>query len=203
MIGRQRPLITTLCRRYASPDEASIEREFHLVHTEWQFPPSFNVAPTQPVPIVRSRQGERRGSLMRWGLIPFFARGVPPKYFVARGFYEWQVQADGKTKVPFYITTNVLDVFAFAGLWDSSRTDSGESIESVTHITVPANSLLHEIHNSQHRMPAILSKDDRDAWLSGSLDEDGGRSGHIQRSRGCVACQHVRQLAKEQRREVD
>jgi putative SOS response-associated peptidase YedK len=186
-----------MCGRYVSPDEASIEREFHLVHTEWQFPPSFNVAPTQPVPIVRTRDGERRGSLMRWGLIPYFARGVPPKYstinarietvqtaasyrgpwkrgqrclVVARGFYEWQVQADGKTKVPFYITTNDQDVFAFAGLWDSSRTDGGEYIESVTPITVPANSLLREIHNSQHRMPAILSKDDREAWLSGSPD---------------------------------
>jgi putative SOS response-associated peptidase YedK len=187
-----------MCGRYVSPDEASIEREFHLVHTEWQFPPSFNVAPTQSVPIVRTREGERRGSLMRWGLIPFFARGVPPKYLtinarmetvqtaasyrgpwkrgqrclvVARGFYEWQVQADGKTKVPFYITTNDQDVFAFAGLWDSSRTDGGERIESVTHITVPANGLLHEIHNTKHRMPAILSKDDRDAWLSGSPNE--------------------------------
>jgi putative SOS response-associated peptidase YedK len=187
-----------MCGRYVSPDEASIEREFNLVHAEWQFPPSYNVAPTQPVPVVRSIEGRRQGSLLRWGLIPFFARGVPPKYstinarietvqtaasyrgpwkrgqrclVAMQGFYEWQVQADGKSKVPFYITLNDQDIAAFAGLWDSSRTDAGEYIQSVTHITVPANSLMGEIHNTQHRMPAILSKDDREAWLSGSPDE--------------------------------
>jgi putative SOS response-associated peptidase YedK len=69
-----------MCGRYVSPDEASIEREFNLVHQEWQFPPSFNVVPTQQVPILREIHGERRGSTVRWGMIPFFARGEPPKY---------------------------------------------------------------------------------------------------------------------------
>ena len=59
-----------MCGRYVSPDESAIEREFNLVRTEWQFPPSFNVAPTQSVPIVRTVEGTRRGALMRWGLIP-------------------------------------------------------------------------------------------------------------------------------------
>ena len=187
-----------MCGRYVSPDESAIEREFNLVRTEWQFPPSFNVAPTQLVPIVRSVEGTRRGALMRWGLIPYFARGVPPKYstinarvetvqtaasyrgpwtraqrclVVAKGFFEWQVQADGKTKVPFFIHVNDQEVFAFAGLWDSSRTDAGDTIESCTHITVPANRLVGEIHNTKHRMPAILAKDDREAWLKGTADE--------------------------------
>ena len=187
-----------MCGRYVSPDEASIEREFNLVRSEWQFPPSFNVAPTQNVPVIRSVEGKPRGSLMRWGLIPYFARGVPPKFstinarvetvqtaasykgpwsrgqrclVVAQGFYEWQVQADGKTKLPYYITTNDQPIFAFAGLWDSSRTDSGARIESVTHITLPANGLLGEIHNTQHRMPAILGKADREAWLNGTPEE--------------------------------
>jgi putative SOS response-associated peptidase YedK len=69
-----------MCGRYVSPDEASIEREFNLVRTEWQFPPSFNVAPTQQVPVIRQIDGELQGSLLRWGLIPFFAKGEPPKY---------------------------------------------------------------------------------------------------------------------------
>ena len=187
-----------MCGRYVAPDEAAIEREFNLVHAEWQFPASFNVAPTQNVPIVRSVDGKPRGALLRWGLIPFFARGVPPKYstinarvetvqtaasyrgpwsrgqrclVVAQGFYEWQVQADGKTKVPFYIHTNDQPIFAFAGLWDASKTEDGTYIESVTHITVPANSLVGEIHNSKQRMPAILEKADREAWLSGTAEE--------------------------------
>lgn len=69
-----------MCGRYVSPDEASIERGFNLVHTEWQFPPSFNVAPTQQVPVVRSVDGERKGARIRWGLIPFFDKGEPGKY---------------------------------------------------------------------------------------------------------------------------
>jgi len=187
-----------MCGRYVAPDEAAIEREFNLVHSEWQFPASFNVAPTQNVPVIRSIDGKPHGALLRWGLIPFFARGVPPKYStinarietvqtaasyrgpwsrgqrclqVARGFYEWQVQTDGKTKVPYYIHCNDQPIFAFAALWDSSRTDTGDRIESVVHITLPANSLVGEIHNTKLRMPAILEKADRDAWLNGTPEE--------------------------------
>jgi len=187
-----------MCGRYVSPDEASIEREFNLVRTEWQFPPSFNVAPTQAVPVVRLHAGVREGVRVRWGLIPYFARGIAPKYstinarietvqtaasyrgpwsrgqrclVVARGFYEWHTPADGKTRVPYYIHLSDQDIFAFAGLWDASRTDQGERIESCVLITMPANRLLSEIHNTQHRMPAILAKDDRDAWLGGTAAE--------------------------------
>jgi putative SOS response-associated peptidase YedK len=185
-----------MCGRYVSPDEAAIEREFNLARSEWQFPPSFNVAPTQNVPVIRSVDRKPHGALMRWGLIPFFARGIPPKNStinarvetvqtaasyrgpwergqrclqIAQGFYEWQVRSDGK--VPFYITAIDQPIFAFAALWDSSRTDTGLVIESVTHITLPANSLVGEIHNTNHRMPAILEKADREAWLDGSAEE--------------------------------
>jgi putative SOS response-associated peptidase YedK len=131
-------------------------------------------------------------------LIPYFAKGVAPKYstinarietvrtaasyrgpwsrgqrclVAARGFYEWQTQADGKTRVPYYIHLNDQDIFAFAGLWDSSRNELGEWIESCTHLTLPANELLREIHNTQHRMPAILAREDREAWLEGTPEE--------------------------------
>jgi len=187
-----------MCGRYVSPDEASIEREFNLVRTEWQFPASFNVAPTQSVPVVRLKEGIREGRRLHWGLIPFFARGIAPKYstinarietvqtaasyrgpwkraqrclVVASGFYEWQTQPDGKSKVPYYIHLNDQEIFAFAGLWDSSRTDQGEVIESCVHITMPANRLVAEIHNTKQRMPAILASSDREAWLSGTAEE--------------------------------
>jgi putative SOS response-associated peptidase YedK len=187
-----------VCGRYVSPDAAAIEREFNLARAEWQFPPSFNVAPTEEVPVVRLRKGERQGVRLRWGLIPYFSRGVPPRFstinarmeniktaasyrgpwsrtqrclVVASGFYEWQTQADGKSRVPWYIHLNDQQIFAFAGLWDSSRTAAGAWIESCVLITLPANRLLGEIHNTQHRMPAILAKDDRELWLGGSPEE--------------------------------
>ena len=189
-----------MCGRYVSPDEASIEREFNLVHTEWQFPPSFNVAPTQQVPVIRSVEGEAQGSRIRWGLIPFFAKGESPKYStinariesvetaasyrgpwkrgqrclqVAAGFYEWHMNAEGR-KAPYYITVVDQPVFAFAGLWDRSVKADGTAVESCVHITMPANALMHDIHNTgahPHRMPAILRKEARDKWLSGSADD--------------------------------
>jgi putative SOS response-associated peptidase YedK len=188
-----------MCGRYVSPDEASIEREFNLVRAEWQFPPSYNVAPTDNVPVIRvDKEGKRTGANLHWGLIPYWANGVQPKYSTinatveklkeaatwrdpwnrgqrcilpALGFYEWQVQADGKSKQPFYITLNDQDVFGFAGLWDSSIGADGVRVASCTIVTMPANALMAEIHNVKHRMPAILSKEDRDAWLTGAPDD--------------------------------
>lgn len=187
-----------MCGRYVSPDEASIEREFNFVNTEWKFPPSFNVAPTQNVPVIRvDKAGERFGSRLHWGLIPYWAKGVRPPYstinatieklkdgatwrgpwkrgqrciLAASGFYEWQVLSDGKSKQPYYITMNDQDVFGFAGLWDSSIATDGVVVESCTIITLPANNLMAEIHNVKHRMPAILAKADREVWLKGGQE---------------------------------
>ena len=186
-----------MCGRYVSPDLAEAERYF-LVHLlRWKFERSYNVAPTQQVPVVRMGDGEREGVMLRWGLVPFFAKGVPPKYSTinatieklideaswrgpwkrgqrcilpAQGFYEWHVNEDG-SKTPFYITCADQPVFGFAGLWDSSRTDDGAALESCTIITMPPNPLLAEIHNVKQRMPAILQSQDVDAWLTGSADE--------------------------------
>jgi putative SOS response-associated peptidase YedK len=192
-----------MCGRYVSPDESSIEREFNLVHTEWQFPPCYNVAPTQLVPIVRSVYGARQGVRVRWGLIPFFAKGVSGKFStinarietvetaasykdpwkrgqrclqVASGFYEWHVDTAGR-KAPYYIHLRNQSIFAFAGLWDRSFKADGTAIESCVHITMPGNELMREIHNgggNPHRMPAILRREDYAVWLDGSADEARG-----------------------------
>ena len=161
-------------------------------------PAGYNVAPTQDVPVVRvNKAGEHIGTLMHLDLIPFWATGVHPKYSTinatveklteaatwrgpwqrgqrcilpALGFYEWQIQADGKIKQPFYITLNNQGVFGFAGLWDKSTREDGVVIASCTIVTMPANQLMREIHNAIHRMPAILAKEDRETWLSGSVE---------------------------------
>jgi putative SOS response-associated peptidase YedK len=188
-----------MCGRYVSPADASIEREFNLVRTEWQFPASYNVAPTQTVPVIKvNGNAEPIGVKMHWGLIPFWAKGVQPKYSTinatieklttgatwrgpwgrgrrcimpAAGFYEWQVLPDGKSKQPYYITLNDQEIFGFAALWDSSTRDDGVTVESCSIVTLPANALMAEIHNVKHRMPAILAKDDRQIWLTASAEE--------------------------------
>ena len=89
----------------------------------------------------------------------------------ATGFYEWQVQADGKTKPPQYITANDQEIFGSAGLWDRSKRDDGTRVESCAIVTMLASKLMSEIHNAKQRMPAILARDDRDAWLKSTADE--------------------------------
>ena len=189
-----------MCGRYVSPDDAAIEREFNLIRSPGlDIGPNFNVAPTQMVPVVRTVDGVRQLSRMRWGLVPFFAKGVPGPYSTinarietietsasyrgpwqrgqrciipAAGFYEWHLNEDGK-KQPFYIRAVNQEVHGYAGLWDSSKRDDGVVIESCTIVTMPANPMMAEIHNApgKQRMPVILRREDYDAWLSGSLDE--------------------------------
>jgi putative SOS response-associated peptidase YedK len=189
-----------MCGRYVSPDEASIEREFNLVRQEQNIAPSYNVAPTQQVPVVRAVAGTRQLDTLRWGLIPFFARGEPPKYStinarietmetaasyrgpwkrgqrclqIATGFFEWHLD-EADRKAPYFIHLNDQPLFAFAGLWDRSMKADGTAVESVVHITMPANDLMKSIHNTggnPHRMPAILRREDQEAWLAGSVED--------------------------------
>ena len=190
-----------MCGRYIIREAERAEKYFETYGTPWS--PSYNVAPTQLVPVVRVKDGARVGENLRWGLIPFFAKGEPPKYStinarietvetvasyrgpwkrgqrciqVASGFYEWHLSADGK-KCPYFIHLNDQEHFGFAALWDRSVKADGTAIESVVHITMPANVLMRDIHNAgnnPHRMPAILRKEDHDAWLNGSTDDARG-----------------------------
>ena len=134
---------------------------------------------------------------MRWGMIPFWAKGIPPKVSTinarvenletaaswrhpwkhsqrciipANGFYEWHHNEDG-SKQPYYIHVKDQPLFGFAGLWDRSTTSEGEVIESCTIITLPASPFMAEIHNDKAREPAILATTDIEAWLSGSTQD--------------------------------
>lgn len=150
--------------------------------------------------MIRVSHGQREAVLMRWGLIPYFAKGEPPRYStinariesietaasykgpwnrgqrciqLASGFYEWHVSADGR-KVPYFIHLKDQETFGFAALWDRSRKADGSRIKSCALITMPANSLMYDVHNAgnnPHRMPAILRREDREAWLTGSMEE--------------------------------
>jgi putative SOS response-associated peptidase YedK len=153
----------------------------------------YNVAPTQPVPTVRLVDGQRVLEQMRWGLIPHFAGGeagpystinaraesmtTSPAYrsawrkgqrclILASAFYEWQEVPGGRQ--PHYIGCADQEVFAFAGLWDSSTPPGGAPVLSCTIITLPASPLMAQIHNSRQREPAILRGADHQAWLGGT-----------------------------------
>lgn len=196
-----------MCGRYVTPETAAMEREYGLTARQVEawvskgFERTYNTCPTSSVPVLRvihDEAGERRISPMHWGLIPFWARGVAPKYstinamvetieskptyrgpwrkgqrciFPASGFYEWQVLPDG-SKAPHYITPADDDeLFHIAGLWDRSMTDDNQEVLSCTIITMPANELMGEIHNAKKRMPLILHKENIDVWLGGTIEQ--------------------------------
>jgi putative SOS response-associated peptidase YedK len=189
-----------MCGRFIIGNQVAVEREFSIVRPLWTFSASYNIAPTQSVPAIRMEDGERTGLMMRWGLIPYFANGVPPSYSTinatienierapawrgpwsraqrcimpASAFYEWHLGEDGK-KNPFLIKLADQEVFGFAALWDRSRAETGSIIESCAIITMPGNELMRWVHNTgahPFRMPALLAKEDREQWLTGSAAE--------------------------------
>lgn len=198
-----------MCGRYVSPELAVLQREYRaeintLVRREdpaRPYEPSYNIAPTQLVPVVRAvreQAGAREAVSMRWGLIPNWAKGVPPKYSTINctienletaptwrdawqrgqrcvipcaGFYEWKVLEDGVTKQPYFIKPSATETFAFAALWDESISSSGMKTISCAVITLPANQIMRDIHNTKQRMPAILEHSDIDDWLTGTREQ--------------------------------
>ncbi len=155
--------------------------------------PSYNIAPTQEVAAVVEEDEERKLELLRWGLIPSWAKDPEigsrminargetvsekpsfRKAFKARrcliladGFYEWQKIDNGKQ--PYHVRMKDASPFAFAGLWEIWNGD-GDGIRTCAIITTEANDFMSEIH---HRMPVILHPDDYEMWLDPSFEEKG------------------------------
>jgi putative SOS response-associated peptidase YedK len=90
----------------------------------------------------------------------------------ALGFYKWHVNPDG-TRQPYYIHADDQDVLGFAGLWKHSSMDANGITESCAIITLPANSVLADIDTAEGRMPAILTRAQRDLWLFGAVESVG------------------------------
>jgi putative SOS response-associated peptidase YedK len=176
-----------MCRCYVSPDGPTIGREFQLVPTSWEFAANFNATPAQVVPVVRAHNGATERVAMRWGIagrggfnapVETLASGAEYReswkrgrrcIIPALGFYEWHVNPDA-IEQPYYIHPDDQDVFGFAGLWARSSADANAVTECCSIITLPANSLMSEIHNSGLRMPAILTREQRELWLFGAVD---------------------------------
>ena len=169
---------------YSSLDE--IVRAFELAQAPSEVRASYNIAPTQPVAVVRQVEGVNVLEEMVWGLIPVWARdrsiaarminarsetlAEKPSFrrplatqrclVVADGFYEWRQVDGGKT--PMFISVKSRRPVGFAGLYDSWTSPEGEFVRSCTIVTTSPNELMLPIHN---RMPVILPKDVEADWL--------------------------------------
>jgi putative SOS response-associated peptidase YedK len=175
-----------MCGRYTITATPEVLRALFGYTEQPNFPPRYNIAPTQPIPIVRLVDGKRNFALVRWGLLPSWVKD--PKKFTllinargesaaekpafraamkrrrclipADGFYEWQ--ASGARKQPYYIHKKSGEPFAFAGLWETWTGPNGEELETAAIVTTAANKTLAPIHD---RMPVILAPDAFDLWL--------------------------------------
>ncbi len=176
-----------MCGRFTQAEIAELDREVYKLLEMPRLEPRYNIAPTQQAAVIRQRpNGERVMQMLRWGLIPSWAkdRTIGNRMINARaetlatkpaferpyrrqrclvpadGFYEWK--RTDRAKQPFYIRREDGAPLAFAGLWDRWRDEAGEPIDSFTIVTTTPNDLLAPIHN---RMPAILLPDRYDMWL--------------------------------------
>jgi putative SOS response-associated peptidase YedK len=176
-----------MCSRYSlisKPDAAQLM--FDLAHVD-PFPPRYNIAPTQPVAIVRrGASGARELALVRWGLIPGWVKdpgafatlvnaraesAVDKPSFRAAfrhrrclvptdGFYEWTGRA--RTRTPHLIRRKDRALFALAGLWEHWLGADGSEIETMAILTIPSVEPVASIHD---RMPAILPPEHFETWL--------------------------------------
>jgi putative SOS response-associated peptidase YedK len=175
-----------MCGRYLILSSPQAFRRLFGYPQQPSFPPRYNVAPTQPVPIVRTVEGARGFALARWGLIPPWvkdprnftllvnarAESVNEKpafrnamrrrrcLFPADGFYEWK--DEGGRKRPFCVRPKDRQPIAFAGLWEIWMGPNGEEMETAAIITSNANRELAPLHP---RMPVVIPAHAFDMWL--------------------------------------
>jgi putative SOS response-associated peptidase YedK len=186
-----------MCGRYRlSRRKQLVEEYFESVSSGEDWNPRYNIAPTQPVPVIRQNPKEpvRQLSLMKWGLIPSWAKdasgaarminarsetaSTKPAFrdalksrrclIPADGFYEWM--RDGKTKQPYCFEVNEGELFAFAGIWDRWKDPSGGWIKTCSILTTIPNAGTSAVHD---RMPVILEPDSYDLWLDPGMRDVG------------------------------
>ena len=189
-----------MCGRYRlSRRKQLVEEYFDTPSDDMEWTPRYNIAPTQPVPVIRQNPKEPRRelSLMRWGLIPSWAKdssiagqminarsetaATKPAFrdpltnrrclVPADGFYEWK--RSGKARQPYCFEVNDGELFAFAGLWDRWKDPGGQWVKSCSILTTTPNAVTSPVHD---RMPVILDRADYDLWLDPGMTNAGAVS---------------------------
>lgn len=183
-----------MCGRYVTVSSPALLAErFDVTEIRpSELEPSYNVAPRADVPVVAERHGERVLDVVRWGLIPSWAkdRSIGDRLINARaetittsnafkraferrrcivpadGFYEWQKIEGQRIKQPWFFRRRDGEPLAFAGLWeiwhDRTEGDDAPRVRTCTIITTTPNEVIAPIHD---RMPVVLAESAWDTWL--------------------------------------
>jgi putative SOS response-associated peptidase YedK len=186
-----------VCGRYASSRDARDLASAFLVEEppEEVLHPSWNVAPTDPVYAVLQRDDRRLLRVLRWGLVPSWAKDAKgaPRLINARqetvaskpafrkayqrrrcllpadGYYEWQV--DGGRKQPWFLSARDGEPLAMAGLYEVwSAAEGAARLWTCTVITTSASDELGHIHD---RTPLLVPREDWDRWLDPAVEDPG------------------------------
>ncbi len=184
-----------MCGRFTATAAPDLVAERFSVEVPELHRERFNIAPTQTVLAVRHSESGREARMMRWGLVPRWAKdvsvgnrminaraetlGEKATYksllsknrclIPADGFYEWRVGADGK-KEPVRFTLADESLFGLAGLWTTwLNRETGEVVDSCTIVTTRPNSVVAPVHN---RMPVILEAASEDVWLDAAVEPE-------------------------------
>jgi len=182
-----------MCGRFTLDIDERFYPRFKLEKVLTELTPHFNIAPNQDSIIVFNHEGKNEAKLMRWGLIPFWAKeeklGLklinakietlhiknPCKHALAHGrcivpasgFYEWKQEEDGKQ--PYYIYPADNGYFALAGLYETWKEPlSQKELQTFSIITTSPTKQMSEIHN---RMPLILDSNLEAEWLKSTNPE--------------------------------
>ncbi|HVP07068.1 MAG TPA: SOS response-associated peptidase [Candidatus Acidoferrum sp.] len=186
-----------MCGRYTLATQLELlEPRFGVDAGSAQHIPRYNIAPGQMVPVVTAENG-RMLSMMRWGLVPSWAKDESVGYRMinaraetvaekpsfrkalesrrclvpADGFFEWRKELGGSVKTPVRFVLKDRSLFAFAGLWERWKQPDGKDLLTYTIITTGANELVRPIHD---RMPVILGRSDEGRWLDVSTGKGKG-----------------------------
>jgi putative SOS response-associated peptidase YedK len=177
-----------MCSRYSLTSPLEAVRSYFRTERDHPFPPRYNIAPTQPVSIVRAGADNRLELvLVRWGLIPSWVKEPgefatllnarsetvleKPSFKAAMrhrrclvpadAFYEWTGPAGAKR--PYMISRGEgARLMAFAGLWEHWMSADGSELETMAILTVGANATVSAVHD---RMPVILPEAAFATWL--------------------------------------
>ena len=180
-----------MCGRYTlSAKPSAIAKRYGLDRVPESLKPNYNAAPTQTMPvIVAGKNGDKQLEMMRWGIHRQLGKDLVKELINTRadkafggfwkrtvlnrrclipadGFYEWKKVQDGKT--PFFIHPKAMEIYSFAGIWDTWKNEDGQEINTYSIMTTEPNKEMRAVHN---RMPVILHQEDEASWIEPSNDD--------------------------------
>jgi putative SOS response-associated peptidase YedK len=175
-----------MCGRFVMTSAPAAIRDAFGYADQPNFPARYNIAPTQPVPVVIVDNGARRFRLMRWGFLPSWVKD-PRKFTLlinarsetvldkpafrnairrrrclvpSDGYYEWKTA--GACKQPYLIHPQGGGPIGFAGLWETWVGPNGEELDTIAIVTAAARGGMAELHD---RVPVTIAPQDYTRWL--------------------------------------